>query len=872
MTVPPSGSRVGLRRLSSENDEPNDQRLTLSNSADLRRALLIHHVQRERGATCAWVASSGSQPFEGLLMDQRAKLDKLKMADELHTELLSIRANASACVESARAPGGAAPPEAGADAVAFWAAFSRFNKLVKTMLHTSAASVAPGENDSQGDLRLSNSERTVCHSFMRLKEATGVERAFLCGVLALPPASLSHLPSRAFAEFVMGMQQQEFHRARVMEAAPPSMMGRIREAVAYAPELRAIQAKLSAEFDVLQLRQSLTAARAWQLFTEHIDKLEELEQHLNHEHARLQLERDQAEEGAAAKVVRDLLMLLSAPAINASPPHETTSPEVRHIPPPERFVTALEALQNLPAEELKQELGQQLANAAGVAYGARSPLQGQGSSLLASPERGSFKRRNRPAAAAATNSGTTVSTIEGADLGHGVNRKDSFEEWCEGIPKEYRLGLDSLALQRRIGAGSAGIMYLAIYQGSAVALKLACGSSGLDAWRRETLAFTHLHHPNIVRCFGLVVEPPSYGMVLEYCEFGDMCTVQRRGTPPGFVMRVGLGVAAGMVHLHQQGVLHRDLKGVNVLIGSGGEAKVTDFGLSTRAPDDTCAGGWLTAETGTYRWMAPEVLLHERYSKGADVFSYGGVLFELITHEAPFEDRPSLQAAVAVGMNGERPPLPVDTPPRFAALVNTCWQKEVHSRPTFSQLHDVLLGLMADGLTIEQRQWLDEPKGHPVYRRRHAKAQSLGVPLATASSMPPVPPMPPLPGANNLKRGLGQCDETPPNAPLGAPPRVSPFVRTTSPAQMPSPISMLPDPISARAASAAPLHAAPSHAGYPAAAAPVPPTSLPAVACAPPGVQPIMGGAYLDAMQMEPDGCAVSSTNADDWMFAGGLQ
>ena len=94
-------------------------------------------------------------------------------------------------------------------------------------------------------------------------------------------------------------------------------------------------------------------------------------------------------------------------------------------------------------------------------------------------------------------------------------------------------------------------------------------------------------------------------------------------------------------------MLHRDLKGANVLLTGSGDVKVTDFGLAAPAPDDTKAGGWLTAETGTYRWMAPEVTRHEGYTKSADVFSYGMLLFELISHEVPFADRPPLQAAGA---------------------------------------------------------------------------------------------------------------------------------------------------------------------------------------------------------------------------------
>ena len=86
-----------------------------------------------------------------------------------------------------------------------------------------------------------------------------------------------------------------------------------------------------------------------------------------------------------------------------------------------------------------------------------------------------------------------------------------------------------------------------------------------------------------------------------------------------------------------------------MLLGSSGEVKLTDFGLCARAPDATRrsgggGGAHLTAETGTYRWMAPEVIRHERYSRSADVYSYAMILFELLTHQVPFADRDPLQA------------------------------------------------------------------------------------------------------------------------------------------------------------------------------------------------------------------------------------
>ena len=98
---------------------------------------------------------------------------------------------------------------------------------------------------------------------------------------------------------------------------------------------------------------------------------------------------------------------------------------------------------------------------------------------------------------------------------------------------------------------------------------------------------------------------------MEYCNGGDLSSALAKGraTPPGFTLMAAAGVAAGMAHLHLCGVLHRDLKGANVLLDDAGGVKLTDFGVAAQAPDDAAVGGMLTAETGTYRWMAPEAPL-----------------------------------------------------------------------------------------------------------------------------------------------------------------------------------------------------------------------------------------------------------------------
>ena len=129
--------------------------------------------------------------------------------------------------------------------------------------------------------------------------------------------------------------------------------------------------------------------------------------------------------------------------------------------------------------------------------------------------------------------------------------------------------------------------------------------------------------------------------------------------------------------------------------------------------------------------MAPEVVCHERYSKSADVFSFGCLVFELITHEQPFSDRTPLQAAVAVGLNHQRPPLPPELPPPLRELVRACWHQDATERMTFALLHPQLDAMR---LTDAESAWLDAPGGHPVYQ--HQAAQKAAPPAGTGAAMP----------------------------------------------------------------------------------------------------------------------------------------
>lgn len=203
---------------------------------------------------------------------------------------------------------------------------------------------------------------------------------------------------------------------------------------------------------------------------------------------------------------------------------------------------------------------------------------------------------------------------------------------------------------------------------------------------REIAIVRHLKHPNICRFYGASVGPTSCCLLYEFLDGGSLADVIRDHRRSIDVVWLAKEVACGMAYLHQQGVLHRDLKPSNVLLSRDGKVKVVDFGLSC----ETMTAGDHTGETGTYRWMAPEVIRHEPYSTAADVYSFGILLWELVAREQPFAGMTPIQAAFAVARQGLRPPMPLKTPLPLANLIRCCWHVDPRARPTFEDVLELL--------------------------------------------------------------------------------------------------------------------------------------------------------------------------------------
>lgn len=276
------------------------------------------------------------------------------------------------------------------------------------------------------------------------------------------------------------------------------------------------------------------------------------------------------------------------------------------------------------------------------------------------------------------------------------------------IKDEWKLNMSEIRLEVPIGKGRSGQTYCAWWRGTRVAAKLvdASGASGtvgedlLNEFHREVAVVSKLRHPNVVLFLGAAMSPPRYCLVFEYMQNGTLTDLIRSRKSLIDFFRIAKEMAMGMNYLHLCSIMHRDLKSGNVLLDAYGTVKISDFGLSCVLEIGSSSD--LTAETGTYRWMAPEVIRHEPYSNKADVYSYGVVLWEMIAKDQPFRGMTPIQAAFAVARQQMRPALPRYTPLKIGELVEHCWHQDPNRRPTFS---DILEALPLVQMSLKKRDY-----------------------------------------------------------------------------------------------------------------------------------------------------------------------
>ncbi|KAG7343179.1 serine/threonine protein kinase [Nitzschia inconspicua] len=225
-------------------------------------------------------------------------------------------------------------------------------------------------------------------------------------------------------------------------------------------------------------------------------------------------------------------------------------------------------------------------------------------------------------------------------------------------------------------------------------------AEALADFRQEISILKSLRHPNIVLLLAYSATENLEVMISELMKC-SLLDIFKAHIVNGTKMKkkdqivYATQLAQGMMYLHtcKPPIIHRDLKPANLLIDHSGVLKVADFGLSKVRPDPkkTDKDSFLmTGETGSYRFMAPEVFLHQNYTETVDVYSYGMILFYLLDGKPPWPYDSGMVAVKKASEEGDRPPIPRSWDSRLQVLLQECWDENPSSRPPFQQILQTL--------------------------------------------------------------------------------------------------------------------------------------------------------------------------------------
>uniref|UniRef100_A0A8C4EZS9 Mitogen-activated protein kinase kinase kinase n=1 Tax=Dicentrarchus labrax TaxID=13489 RepID=A0A8C4EZS9_DICLA len=285
-------------------------------------------------------------------------------------------------------------------------------------------------------------------------------------------------------------------------------------------------------------------------------------------------------------------------------------------------------------------------------------------------------------------------------------------EHKHNLDEAWEVPFEEISDLQWVGSGAQGAVFLGKLHGQEVAVKKVRNIKETDIKHLRKLK-----HPNIITFKGICTQAPCYCIIMEYCAQGQLYEVLRAGRQihPSLLMDWAMGIAGGMNYLHLHKIIHRDLKSPNMLITYDDSVKISDFGTSKELSDKSTKMSF----AGTVAWMAPEVIRNEPVSEKVDIWSFGVVLWEMLTGEVPYKDVDSSAIIWGVGNNSLQLPVPDSCPDSFKLLLRQCWNCKPRNRPSFRQILLHLDIASADILSTPQEtyfqsqvEWRDEVRHH----------------------------------------------------------------------------------------------------------------------------------------------------------------
>ncbi len=250
---------------------------------------------------------------------------------------------------------------------------------------------------------------------------------------------------------------------------------------------------------------------------------------------------------------------------------------------------------------------------------------------------------------------------------------------------------------KQVGLGSYGVVFRGKWKGVEVAvkrfIKQKLDERRMLEFRAEMAFLSELHHPNIVLFIGACVKKPNLCIVTEFVKQGSLKEILlNNAIKLTWSQKLGLlrSAALGINYLHSLHpvIVHRDLKPSNLLVDENWNVKVADFGFARIKEENVTM-----TRCGTPCWTAPEVIRGEKYSEKADVFSFGVIMWEVLTRKQPYAGRNFMGVSLDV-LEGRRPQIPGDCPPVFKKMVKKCWHGIPDRRPAMEAVLAFLESLL----------------------------------------------------------------------------------------------------------------------------------------------------------------------------------